>query len=264
MPVVPVGEVYYVEHVSGDPERTCSLLEAVHGWRFGPADASLGGTRVAVLPDGSRCGVRGSLDPMEKPITRTYVRVGSHKRAAKAAAKQGALVALDSMELGAHGSIAIVILGGVEHGFWELPRAKAANAQKRPTTTHATSTKAAAKRMKPMKAYASFDAYEADQSARNRAVIEGLRKLVKRVAPKLRETVKWGNGCWVTDDANVAFVYSADDHVQFGFFDGAALKDPKKILQGSAKYVRHVKVRKPGDIDQAAFAALVKQAARKA
>lgn len=118
--------------------------------------------------------------------------------------------------------------------------------------------------MARMKAYPSFDAYQADQSAQNRAVIRELRKLVKRVAPKLRETVKWGNGCWVTDDANVAYVYSADDHVQFGFFNGAALKDPKKLLKGSAKYVRHVKVREPAEIDDGAFGALVKQAAKSA
>lgn len=111
-----------------------------------------------------------------------------------------------------------------------------------------------------MKSYATFDAYAKDQSAKNRAVIRALRALVKRVAPELRESVKWGNGCWITDDANVAYVYSADDHVQFGFFAGAALKDPERLLQGSGKYVRHVKLRKLADIDERALAALVRQA----
>lgn len=114
-----------------------------------------------------------------------------------------------------------------------------------------------------MKAYPTFDAFAADQSAENRAVIRPLRALVKRAAPHLRETVKWGNGCWVTDEANVAYVYSASDHVQFGFFDGAALKDPKRLLQGSGKYVRHVKLRTPADVDARALAPLVRQAAGK-
>lgn len=125
MAVVPEGEVYYVEHVSNDPERTCAMLEAVHGWRFGAPDPALGGSRVAVLADGSRCGVRASMDPAEKALTRSYVRVASVKRASSAAAKKGALVALPSMKLGPHGTIAIVIAEGVEHGFWQLPRAKA-------------------------------------------------------------------------------------------------------------------------------------------
>jgi len=116
--------------------------------------------------------------------------------------------------------------------------------------------------MKRMKAYATFDDYLADQTPRNQAIIRDLRKLAKRVAPGLEETVKWGNGCWVKGKLNVAYVYSAAEFVQFGFFGGSALKDPKALLEGSAKYVRHVKVRSLSDIDESAFAILLKQAAR--
>ena len=62
-------------------------------------------------------------------------------------------------------------------------------------------------------------------------------------------------------EKNVAFVYSAEDHVQFGLFGGSALRDPKGLLQGSGTYVRHVKVRAPSDLDERAFAGLLKQAA---
>ena len=114
--------------------------------------------------------------------------------------------------------------------------------------------------MARMKAYASFDAYLGDQNAKNQKVIRALRRFVKRVAPKLSETVKWGNGCWVNDKGPVAYVYSDSDHVQFGFFRGASLKDPKGLLQGKGAYVRHTKVRRPAEIDEGAFAALLKQA----
>ena len=114
-----------------------------------------------------------------------------------------------------------------------------------------------------MKAYATFDLYLADQPPKNRAVIRALRAFVARVAPKLDESVKWGNGCWVLGTAPVAYVYSAPDHVQFGFFRGASLVDPERLLQGKGAYVRHVKVRQPADIDAAAFSALLRQAARK-
>jgi len=111
-----------------------------------------------------------------------------------------------------------------------------------------------------MKAYASFDDYLADQSRRNQAVIRELRKFVKRAAPALQESVKWGNGCWLKGETPVAFAYSASDHVQFGFFVGAWLKDPKRLLQGSGQYVRHIKVRSSADIDARAFASLLRQA----
>lgn len=116
--------------------------------------------------------------------------------------------------------------------------------------------------MKKMKAYASFDEYLADQSPKNRAIIQRLRGFVKRTAPKLDEAVKWGNGCWVGNDGPVAYVYSDSGYVQFGFFHGSSLKDPKGLLQGKGQYVRHIKVRDRSAIDEPAFAALLRQATK--
>jgi hypothetical protein len=113
-----------------------------------------------------------------------------------------------------------------------------------------------------MKAYASFDEYLAGQSRRNQGIIRELRTFVKRVAPRLQESVKWGNGCWVKEKAPVSYVYSAPDYVQFGFFRGSALKDPMRLLNGKGKFVRHIKVRKCSDIDEKAFGALLRQAVR--
>jgi hypothetical protein len=112
-----------------------------------------------------------------------------------------------------------------------------------------------------MKTYASFDDYLKDQEPKNQAIIRALRRLVKRVTPALSEAVKWGNGCWISTNGPVAYVYSAADHVQFGFFNGSSLKDPRGLLQGQGKYVRHAKVHDPSAIDERAFAALLKQAA---
>ena len=113
-----------------------------------------------------------------------------------------------------------------------------------------------------MKAYASFDDYQKDQSAANQAIIRALRRFVKKTAPKLTESVKWGNGCWIGDRGPVAYVYSAPTFVQFGFFRGSSLRDPKSLLEGKGAYVRHAKVYKTTDIDKPAFAALLKQATR--
>jgi hypothetical protein len=111
-----------------------------------------------------------------------------------------------------------------------------------------------------MKAYASFDQYLAGQAPRNQNVIRALRTFVKRVAPQLQESVKWGNGCWVEGKVPVAYVYSAPDHVQFGFFGGSSLKDPSGLLKGEGKFVRHIKVRKRSDIDEKNFGTLLRQA----
>ncbi len=117
-------------------------------------------------------------------------------------------------------------------------------------------------RMGRMKSYANFDEYLKAQSPKNQAIIRALRKFVKRVAPTLSEAVKWGNGCWIGSKGPVAYVYSDTQYVQFGFFNGSSLKDPKDLLEGKGKYVRHIKVGSPSAIDEPAFAALLLQAAQ--
>ncbi len=116
--------------------------------------------------------------------------------------------------------------------------------------------------MAKMKAYATFDGYLKDQVTRNRPIIRALRKFVASSEPELVESVKWSNGCWLDGKRPVAYVYSADGFVQFGFaIRGSSLKDPKGLLEGDGRYVRYIKVPKRSDIDPRAFAALLRQAA---
>jgi hypothetical protein len=115
--------------------------------------------------------------------------------------------------------------------------------------------------MTRMKTYRSFDDYQKHQTPKNQVINRGLRRLVKRVEPGLTEAVKWGNGCWVGNSGPVAYVYSAPDYVQFGFFRGSSLKDPRGLLEGKGRYVRHTKVRAPSGIHAQSFAAHLKQAA---
>jgi hypothetical protein len=45
------------------------------------------------------------------------------------------------------------------------------------------------------------------------------------------------------EDAPFAYVSAFRDHVNVGFFHGTALPDPAGLLQGTGKYMRHVKVK---------------------
>jgi hypothetical protein len=116
--------------------------------------------------------------------------------------------------------------------------------------------------MSRMKAYASFDEYTKDQSPGNQAIIRALRRFVKRSEPRLTEAVKWGNGCWIGSHGPVAYVYTTTGYVQFGFFRGSSLRDPRGLLEGAGQYVRHTKVHDATEIDTQAFAALLRQAVR--
>ena len=116
--------------------------------------------------------------------------------------------------------------------------------------------------MPKMKKYESFADWKKDQSAKNKRLIGALQRLIKATAPHLTTTVKWGQGCFVDGDAPKIYIHTEDDHVQLGFYAGASLDDPEDLLNGSGKYVRHVKVCTAKDIQPKAFAALIKQVAK--
>jgi hypothetical protein len=114
--------------------------------------------------------------------------------------------------------------------------------------------------MAKMKAYATFDDYLADQSRENRGIIRELRALVRKTAPKLEESVKWGNGCWLKGKVPVAYVFSDRIWVQFGFMLGSKLDDPRRLLEGSGQYVRHVKIHEANELYEDYLAKLLRQA----
>ncbi|MDJ0938345.1 MAG: DUF1801 domain-containing protein [Woeseiaceae bacterium] len=56
------------------------------------------------------------------------------------------------------------------------------------------------------------------------------------------------------------YVNAFSNHVNVGFFLGAELSDPGGLLEGTGKFMRHVKVRSGDDVDAEALAALIKAA----
>jgi hypothetical protein len=61
-------------------------------------------------------------------------------------------------------------------------------------------------------------------------------------------------------DAAFGYVNVFTSHVNIGFFHGASLQDPAGLLQGSGRFMRHVKAR-PGDLpDETSLKALIRAA----
>jgi hypothetical protein len=61
-------------------------------------------------------------------------------------------------------------------------------------------------------------------------------------------------------DAAFAYVDAFTSHVNVGFFAGAGLADPAALLQGTGRYMRHVKLRPDRDIDSGALVSLIESA----
>ena len=59
------------------------------------------------------------------------------------------------------------------------------------------------------------------------------------------------------DDAAFGYVDAFTSHVNVGFFRGAELNDPSGLLEGTGKYMRHVKLRPDRAIDDTALGDLI-------
>lgn len=95
-----------------------------------------------------------------------------------------------------------------------------------------------------------------------RPTLHALRKLVLSVGAGVVEQIKWGRPCYSTANGMFCYIHRTKNHVTLGFQRGASLKDPKKLLEGEGKDMRHVKIVAIADVKQPALLQLVKQAAK--
>ena len=69
--------------------------------------------------------------------------------------------------------------------------------------------------------------------------------VMRKCGDEVRELLHDGCPTACLGDAPFAYVNVFTSHVNVGFFQGAGLPDPAQLLQGSGKFMRHVKL-KPG------------------
>ena len=78
-----------------------------------------------------------------------------------------------------------------------------------------------------------------------------------RTCGDVRELMHDGCPTACVDDAAFGYVNAFRDHVNVGFFLGAFLKDPARLLEGTGKRMRHVKLRPGQEVDAAALSNLI-------
>jgi len=76
----------------------------------------------------------------------------------------------------------------------------------------------------------------------------------------VRELLHDGHPTACVGDAAFAYVNAFTAHVNVGFFLGARLADPNGLLEGTGKFMRHVKLRPGAAIDAMALMRLIEAA----
>jgi hypothetical protein len=81
--------------------------------------------------------------------------------------------------------------------------------------------------------------------------------VMRKCGDEVRELLHDGCPVACLGDAPFGYVNVFTSHVNVGFFHGAALPDPARLLQGDGKFMRHVKLRLGSAANAAALSRLI-------
>ena len=115
----------------------------------------------------------------------------------------------------------------------------------------------------PKAAQGTFDELLAGVEPGLAAIARRLRAIIRAVDVSTVETVRLGDNAAtygvgpkkMTD--GYAYIMPMRGYVNLGFYQGAMLADPKRLLEGTGKSLRHVKIRSLTDANRSPVRALV-------
>ena len=84
-------------------------------------------------------------------------------------------------------------------------------------------------------------------------------EVMRTCGDEVREVLHDGCPVACLGDAPFGYVNVFTSHVNVGFFHGAALSDPAHLLQGTGKFMRHVKLRPGMTADTASLHRLIER-----
>jgi hypothetical protein len=92
------------------------------------------------------------------------------------------------------------------------------------------------------------------------AIAQHWFNVMRACGDDVRELLHDGHPTACVGEAAFCYVNAFTAHVNVGFFLGAELPDPNGLLEGSGKFMRHVKLSPEHDVDSAALEKLVETA----
>ena len=106
----------------------------------------------------------------------------------------------------------------------------------------------------------SIEAWWGEQPDELAAIAQRWFEVMRNCGDDVRELLHDDQPTACVGDAAFAYVDAFTAHVNVGFFLGAEIADPKGLLEGIGKFMRHVKLRPGRDVDATALLKLIETA----
>ena len=103
----------------------------------------------------------------------------------------------------------------------------------------------------------AIDAWLQERPAALGAIARHWFAVMRNCGDEVRELLHDGCPVACLGDFPFAYVNVFTAHVNVGFFQGAALPDPGRLLQGTGKFMRHVKLKPGTPVNTAAVERLI-------
>ena len=106
----------------------------------------------------------------------------------------------------------------------------------------------------------AIDVWMRDHSGVLGAIAHRWFEVMRDFGDDVRELLHDGHPTACVGDAAFAYVNAFKAHVNVGFFRGAEIADPEHLLEGTGKFMRHVKLRPESDVDATVLRKLIETA----
>lgn len=107
---------------------------------------------------------------------------------------------------------------------------------------------------------AAIDRWMQEHSGELGAIAKHWFDVIRDCGADVRELLHDGHPTACVDGAAFAYVNAFTAHVNIGFFRGAEIADPKSLLEGTGRFMRHLKLRTGEDVDVNALKELIQTA----
>jgi hypothetical protein len=106
----------------------------------------------------------------------------------------------------------------------------------------------------------AIDAWLKEHAGELGAIAQQWFEVMRERGDEVRELLHDGCPVACLGDVPFGYVNVFTAHVNVGFFQGASLPDPARLLQGTGRFMRHVKLRPGMAVNTAALSRLIEMA----